>query len=535
MEAAARADLEHGTIPRMVVAGAGRFGDRPAVIDGEASLSFAQLATEMERAAAALVAAGVGPGDRVALWAPNSIAWIPAALGILAAGAWLVPLNTRFKGAEAAYILGRTDARMLLVVDGFLGVDLAAMVAAEAPGLRALGQVVRLPPPGEYAHAGWNGFLAAAGEADLGEARRRIAAGGPDDVADVIFTSGTTGHPKGVMLRHGTSLRCYQSLNSGYGLVEGDVHLVPTPFFHCFGYKAGWMLDLLVGATTVPVAVFDSQRAMELIERHRVTHLPGSPTIFWALINHPERDRHDLSSLRTALVSAAAIPVELVHRMRDDLGIDTVMTGYGLTENHALGAFTRPDDPPHRVATTVGRMAPDLEVRIVDEGRMALPAGEAGEVEIAGYAHMSGYYQDPEATAAAIRDGWLATGDIGVLDPDGYLRITDRKKDMYVMGGFNVAPAEVEKALMGLAGVAEVAVIGVADEHFGEVGAAYVVTLPGSGLTAAEVTRYARERLANYKVPRHVELVDELPHNATGKVQKHVLRDLPRSSATGGG
>jgi acyl-CoA synthetase (AMP-forming)/AMP-acid ligase II len=247
--------------------------------------------------------------------------------------------------------------------------------------------------------------------------------------------------------------------------------------------------------------------------------------MFWGVLDHPNRGDYNLSTLRTALVSAASIPVELVERMKAELRLDVVMTGYGLTENHALGSFTRPTDSPSVVATTVGKMAPDLRARIVDDQGRELPNGQPGEVLIAGYAHMSGYYEDPEATESTIRDGWLYTGDVGVIDDEGYLRITDRKKDMYVMGGFNVAPAEVERALMRHGGVAEVAVIGIPDERFGEVGAAYVVPKTGATLNPDEVIAYARQNLANYKVPRHVEILAELPHNATGKVLKGWLRE----------
>jgi acyl-CoA synthetase (AMP-forming)/AMP-acid ligase II len=263
---------------------------------------------------------------------------------------------------------------------------------------------------------------------------------------------------------------------------------------------------------------------MELIERHRVTHLPGAPTIFSAILNHPRRGEHDLSSLRVAIVSAASIPEQLVVRMRDELELETVMTGYGLTENHALGAFTRPDDGPTVVATSVGRMAPDVEVRIVDDDGADVPAGSTGEIVLGGYAHMTGYFGDPEATAAAYLGDWLRTGDIGSLDEAGYLRITDRKKDMYIVGGFNVASTEVEQSLLSLPGVDQVAVVGMPDEHYGEVGAAFVVPRPGMPLSVEDVLTYARVHMANYKVPRHVEIVDALPVNATGKVLKEDLR-----------
>lgn len=524
MTATPSAEEIFGTIPKMAHHSAARWGDAPAVLDGELTLSFADVASQSAGVTASLVASGVAKGDRIGLWAPNSASWIVAALGILGAGAWLVPLNTRYKADEVAYILNRSGARAVFAVDDFMGVDYRQELYKAGPELDAI-TVIPLPGPGMISGAEWERFLSAGhGWADAAE--ERIASGGPDDISDLIFTSGTTGRPKGVMLRHGTSLRCYESLNSAYGLAESGRHLITTPFFHCFGYKAGWMLSLMTGAATVPLAVFDPAETLDLIARHRVTHMPGAPTIFSSLMRHPDRARYDLTSLQVGLVSAANIPEDLPGRMVAELGFRTVMSGYGLTENHAIGAFTRPEDPLVAVSSTVGRPAPGVEVRIVDDQGAERPRGEAGELLLGGYAHMSGYYHDEAATAEAIRDGWLHTGDIALVDADGYLHITDRKKDIFIMGGFNVAPAEVEATLRRIEGVSDVAVIGVPDSHFGEVGAAFVVRRPGSELTAEDVVGFAREHLANFKVPRRVEFVESLPTNATGKVTKHVLRQI---------
>jgi acyl-CoA synthetase (AMP-forming)/AMP-acid ligase II len=281
---------------------------------------------------------------------------------------------------------------------------------------------------------------------------------------------------------------------------------------------------VMFGATTIPVAVFDGDEVMAVIERERVTHMPGAPTMFWAILDHPRRADYDLSSLRVAMVAAASVPEELVHRMREELRLDTAMGGYGLTENHALVALTLPDDPPDVVATTVGRVVAGLELRVVDDEGEEVPTGQRGELLVRGFAHMNGYYDDPEATAAVIVDGWLHTGDIVILDERGYLHIVDRKKDMVIVGGFNVAPAEVEKALIGFEKIGQVAVIGIPDHHFGEVVAAFVIPKLGEAITAEDVIDYAREHVANYKVPRRVEIVDALPLNATGKVLKGELR-----------
>ena len=474
--------------------------------------------------AGSLIASGVQPGDRVAVWAPNSAAWISAALGALAARAWLVPLNTRLKGDEASYILRKTDARVLFVADGFLGTDYTGSLRAVAPGLRALSDVVELPLPGASDRSGWAAFLGRGDDEASERAEASISGGSPDDVSDVIFTSGTTGTPKGALLRHGASLRGYQIFGEHFGLQENDRYVIPTPFFHCFGYKAGWMLSLMTGAVAFPLAVFDATAVLELIARERITHMPGPPTMFSALLDHPRRQEFDLSTLDHAIIGAASIPSLLVRRMRDELEIGGILSAYGLTENHALATLTSPDDPPDVVATTVGRPLADIELRLADDGGREVPAGTEGEVLLRGPFLFSGYYDDDEATRRTVVDGWLHTGDVGRFDADGYVHITDRKKDMFIVGGFNVAPAEVETCIMAMPGVSQVAVVGMPDDYLGEIGAAFVIPRHGTHVTPDQIVAYAREHLANFKVPRRVEIVDTLPMNATGKVLKTELR-----------
>jgi acyl-CoA synthetase (AMP-forming)/AMP-acid ligase II len=524
-----RADEEFRTIPGLALKSGERFGQRDAVVDGDRQLTFHELSQEMLTVARALTASGVKAGDRVALWAPNSATWMTSALGILASGAWLVPLNTRFKGREAAYVLDKVDARMLLVADGFLDGNQLESLQSENTTLRALDDPVRLPVPGQASRPEWDAFLARSAATPEHSILDQIASLSPDDVSDVIFTSGTTGSPKGVMLRHGTSLRAYQSFNQSFQVGEGDRVLIALPFFHCFGYKAGWMLNVMSGATTFPVPVFDGLQVMATIDRHGITHLPGSPTMFWPLLDDPRRSQFDLSSLRSVIVSATSVPIALLHRLRDELGIEFVMTGYGLTENHALVTITVPSDPPETIATTVGRAIPDLEIKVVDDEGNELPVGGAGELLVRGYPRMTGYYDDPEATAATFKDGWLCTGDVGTVDEDGYVRLTDRKKHIYISGGFNVAPAEVENVLSGYEPIGQVAVVGVPDAYLGEVGAAFVVPKPGQTVTSEDVIKYAQANLANYKVPRVVQIVDSLPMNATGKVLKDELKGQLKS------
>jgi acyl-CoA synthetase (AMP-forming)/AMP-acid ligase II len=519
-----RADERFVSIPRMALASAERFGDETAVVDGDVRLSFSGIADAMIAVGRALMASGVRPGDRVALWAPNSAVWIVAALGVQACGGWLVPLNTRFKPDEASYIIDEANASVVMAVDGFMGIDYLDLVRSASGGASASQQLVALPPPGRLSSGPWDDFLTRADEVASYDLVDRLMGLGSDDVCDVIFTSGTTGRPKGVMLRHGTSMRAFEAYNAGTRLSRGDRHAIVVPFFHCFGYKAGWMLDLMVGAVTYPVAVFDAEGVMDMVQVERITHTGGPPTMFQSILDHPRRREYDLGSLRSVLVSAASVDPGLIRRLKEDVGIEGALSGYGLTESHALVSVADPDDDPELLATTVGRPIPGVDVSVVDETGCPVPAGAPGEILVRGYTLMDGYYRDPDATASAIVDGWLHTGDVGVLDDRGYLRITDRKKDLYVTGGFNVSPVEVERALQRFDRVAEVAVVGIPDPYFGEVGAAFVVPRPGAAIEPEDVAEYARQHLANFKVPRSVVIVDSLPKNATGKVLKSELR-----------
>jgi acyl-CoA synthetase (AMP-forming)/AMP-acid ligase II len=517
-----RGDLEWGTVPRLVRGAAERFGPHEALVDGDTRLTFSELSGAVDAAAAAVAHAGLPVGARAAIWAPNIGEWVVAALGVLAAGGVVVPVNTRFKGEEAAYVLRASGARLLFTVRGFLGTDYPAML--EGLDLPDLERIVLLRGDAG-AHVAWADFLAAAGVAAGVEVERRIEALGADDVSDLIFTSGTTGRPKGVVTTHGRTLRVFEEWASIVGLTEEDRYLVVNPFFHTFGFKAGFLACLVKGATIVPHPVFDVPSVLARVADERITMLPGPPTLHQSILDHPERGSFDLSSLRLCVTGAAVIPVEMIHRMRNELTYRTIVTGYGLTESTGVVAMCRPEDDAETIATTSGRAIPDTEVRVVDDAGVERPAGEPGEIVVRGYNVMEGYFADDAATAEAIdADGWLHTGDIGTMDDRGYLRITDRKKDMFIVGGFNAYPAEIESALLAHGAVAQVAVVGMPDARLGEVGMAFVVVRPGHHLTPDELVAWSREHMANYKVPRRVEIVDALPLNASGKVLKHELR-----------
>ncbi|MFS8097062.1 FadD3 family acyl-CoA ligase [Lentzea alba] len=483
-------DPSRQTVSAVLDRAAVLYSDAEALVDGEVRLTYTALRARVHTAARALIGMGVQPGDRVALCAPNSWQWVVAALGALHAGAALVPINTRFTAAETLDVLRRSQARAFIVEDQFLGRDrLAELRGEELPEI-----IVRLPVE-------WLDWATNLPSTD------------PDQLCDVMFTSGTTGRSKGAMSAHRQSLGVAAAWASCAELSEADRYLIVNPFFHTFGYKAGILACLLRGATIVPQPVFDVAETMRLIERERITVLPGPPTIYQTLLDHPDRGSFDLSSLRLAVTGAAVVPVALVERMQSEL-FSTVLTAYGLTEA-VVTTMCRPEDSPETVAHTCGRPLADFELRL----------GAENEVLLRGPNVMLGYLDDPESTAAAIdADGWLHTGDVGKIDERGYLSITDRLKDMYICGGFNVYPAEIEQALARLPGVAESAVVGMDDSRLGEVGVAHVVTSPGFSLTESEVIEFCRGRLANYKVPRAVEFLPALPRNAGGKVLKNLLR-----------
>lgn len=530
-----RGDLEFGSIPRLVRAAAERYGSREAVVDGRTRVSYEHLGERVERAAAACVARGLRPGDRVAVWAPNSLDWIVSALGAVTAGGVLVPVNTRFKGAEAAYVLQRTRARLLFITGTFLGTSYVASLRRAAgekgpgkgplPGLPHLDDVVVLSDDAPADFRTWKEFLAAGDAVATTAVRSRAAAIRPDDPCDIIFTSGTTGHPKGVVVTHAQTLRVYGVWSELAGLRESDRYLIVNPFFHTFGYKAGVIACLTRGATMVPQPVFDVGTALANIAAERISVLPGPPTLHQAILEHPARAQYDLSALRLVVTGAAVVPLELVERLRDELRIATVLTAYGLTEASGTVTMCRAGDPAEVVAGSSGRAIPDTEVRVVGVTGRELERGSPGEVVVRGYNVMTGYYEDPEATAGAITpDGWLRTGDVGVMDAEGNLRITDRIKDMFIVGGFNAYPAEIEQLLLRHPEVADAAVIGIPDPRLGEVGKAYAVRRANSSLTADDLIAWSRREMANYKVPRQVEFVSELPRNAGGKVLKTLLR-----------
>lgn len=499
------------TVPAVLDRIAEQFADHDALITDDRRLTYAELRSEVRRAAAAMIEHGIAAGDRVAIWSPNTWHWVVACLATHYAGGVVVPLNTRYTVSEATDILARTAAPLLVAAGRFLGADRTAdLDRAALPSLR---HIVRVPIEEDADDGTWDEFVSTAG--DLAAVDARAGAVRPDDVSDILFTSGTTGRSKGVLCAHRQSLDAPAAWAECGQLTSTDRYLCINPFFHNFGYKAGILACLQTGATLIPQLTYDPERAMQAVQEHGITVLPGPPTIYQTLLDHPRRGDYDLRSLRFAVTGAAVVPVVLIERMQSELDIDIVLTAYGLTEASGFGTMCRADDDAVTVATTCGRPIADFDLRI----------GDDGEVLLRGPNVMLGYLDDPDATAAAIdADGWLHTGDVGTVDDRGNLRITDRLKDMYICGGFNVYPAEIEQVLARLPGVAESAVIGVPDDRLGEVGKAFIVVKPGADLDESQVIAYTREHLANFKTPRSVEFIDVLPRNPGGKVVKPLLR-----------
>jgi HIP---CoA ligase len=517
-------DRAQVTYPRLIARSAIESPDHELIVDNEERFTFGQFEAEMMRSARAAIAAGVRPGDRIVVWAPNSARWLVAAMGSSAAGAVTVPMNTRFKGVEAVAALNRVRPRLLFTTRDFLGTDYPAILRAAADGPLAV-QIVALDQAADNRDLNWDQFLAAGEAVPPEEAvatRDSIPADWP---SDIILTSGTTGEPKGVVTTHEQNVLAWTRYVRHLKLADGERTNATLPFFHNFGLKAEFLISVLLGGACICDTTFDPARLARAIERERISYLPGTPTMFASLLDVRAREGFSLQSLRRCLVAGAMVPVELVARIKQELGIE-VFTGYGLSEVAGAVSLTPPGATPERVAEWAGSIVEGIEVRVVDDAGADLPNGDPGEILVRSDCAMVGYLDDTAATRATVDGaGWLHTGDIGVVDDEGYVKIVDRKKEMFIVGGFNAYPAEIEQLLLRQGSIAQVAVVAMPDERLGEVGVAFVVPSPGAALDAEEIQTWARENMSNYKVPRKVFVVGSLPMNASLKVIKGELRE----------
>lgn len=518
--------LRH-TIPAIVEHVAEHYQDKPfAVAENGEITTFADFALRVQGLGARLLGIGVQRGDRVAILAPNSPEWAAAACAVMAIGAIMIPVNTRFKGPEVRYVLEKAGVSVLFTVSGFLNTDYPAMVV-EACGGPGEGRPLRdLPDLQAIIAIDAPGFAPA--EISAGERDAYLAAAArvtPETTADILFTSGTTGLPKGAMHSHGQGLWMAGIWNETNDLTDQDRTAIVNPFFHSFGYRSGWVSALTAGMTMFPLAMFDPAALLGLIERERITQLSGAPTLFHSLLTHPDFAKRDISSLRSGHTGGAKTPPDIIRACYDKLGFEIFLTSFGQTESTAIISSNRPGDPIELVIGTVGFPVQGVEVRIVDNDGVDVAQEQSGELLVRGPNVMRGYFEDPEQTEATIDTlGWLHTGDIAVMNEDGRLRILDRIKDIVIVGGFNAYPAEIEIMLAQHPAIAEVAIIGLPDDRMGEVTAACVILQPGAKLDLAGLKQWARERMANYKVPRHLFIMENFPRTPLGKIQKFILK-----------
>jgi fatty-acyl-CoA synthase len=501
-----------------------RFGDREALVSCAQDLryTYAELDEAVNELARGLLAAGVAKGDRVGIWAPNCVEWTIVQYATAKLGAILVNINPAYRTSELEYALGQSGCRMLIAAPAFKTSDYRAMVAEVAPRLDALERVVFLDGPD------WTRLRAEGAGVHAARLRARMDELVPEDPINIQYTSGTTGFPKGATLTH------RNILNNGYMVgeycryTEQDRVCIPVPFYHCFG-----MVMANLGATThgaamvIPSPAFDPEATLRACASERCTSLYGVPTMFIAQLDHPRFAEYDLSSLRTGIMAGSPCPVEVMKRVIGLMHMGEVGIAYGMTETSPVSIQTTHDDPVEKRVGSVGRVHPHVEVKIIDpiEGT-TVTRGDPGELCTRGYSVMAGYWNDPERTAEAVDpDGWMHTGDLATMDHDGYVNIVGRSKDMVIRGGENLYPREIEEFLYGHPDIADVQVIGVPDERYGEELMAWVIPRGHATLDAEALRAFCEGKIAHQKIPRYVKLVDAFPMTVTGKVQKFKMRE----------
>ena len=531
-----------------------QFGDNDALIhvDWDVRYTYREFRAECDRVARGLMALGINKGDHVGIWATNYPEWVVAQFATAKIGAVLVTVNPAYRTHELEYLLQQSDVAALILIGNFRTSDYVAMLGQVVPELAHsipgqlhceklphLRNVIFVPP---YAEAGgfparecppgmfaWSDIQARGEEISPAALARRQRECRPDDVACIMYTSGTTGNPKGAMLTHHNLVSNASYVADGLRFTEADRLCIPVPFYHCFGSSISTLGCVTRGAAmVVPSEYFDPGKTLAAVEKERCTALHGVPTMFIAELEHPDFDRFDLGPLHTGMMAGSPCPIEVMRQVIDRMGAREMTVGYGLTEASPVITLTSSDDTIERRVATVGPAIPHVEVRIADpDTGGGLPTGEQGELWARSFMNMKGYYKMPEATGAAIdAEGWLHTGDLATVDADGYYRITGRLKDMIIRGGENVYPREIEEFLYTNPKVADVQVIGVPDPRFGEEIMAWVMLKAEQEATAEEIKEFCRGRIAYYKVPRYVRFVSEFPMTVTGKIQKFVMREI---------
>ncbi|MBN2644360.1 MAG: AMP-binding protein [Desulfuromonadaceae bacterium] len=520
-----------------------RFPENDALVypDRGLRLSYAQFNSQCDRIARGLLAMGVKKGDHLSIWATNVPEWVLLQFASAKIGAVLVTVNTSYKSAELEYILNQSDSSMLFLVQGFKDTDYvetvyevvpevkscqgAALASEKLPYLKRVVFIGGQTPTGMINFAELETLAEQVPEQQLAEVKATLD---EHDVINMQYTSGTTGFPKGVMLTH------HNIVNNGFNIgecmkfTEQDRLCIPVPFFHCFGCVLGVMACVTHASTMVPVETFIPEQVLKTIEAEKCTAVHGVPTMFIAELEHPNFEKYDLSTLRSGIMAGSPCPIEVMKRVIRDMNCSEITIAYGQTEASPVITQTRTDDPIELRVATVGRALPNVEVKIVDiETGATLPPGKQGELCTRGYLVMKGYYKMPEATAAAIdAENWLHTGDLAVMDENGYCKITGRIKNMIIRGGENIYPREIEEFLYTHPAVSDVQVYGVPDRKFGEQVMAAVKLKEGVTVAEDDIKEFCKGRIANYKIPRYVKFVDEYPMTASGKIQKFKLREM---------
>jgi len=517
-----------------------RYPERNAILDpGGVTLTYRQLSEQVDRLARGMLELGVGKGDKVGLWMPNIPEWVVAYYAIARIGAVVVPMNTRYKTHEVEYILDNSEATTLFAVASFVGIDYISMIGEIRGNLPNLKHVIVVGEPGEGMHA-FDSMVdrgaAKIADAALGERESQCV---PEDNVFILYTSGTTGNPKGAMLSHHNIAKNAEQVTEVLHTTQEDVFLLGVPFFHCFGCVMGIAGAVRWGAAMVPMQVFKPKEALELVERFGVSVLYGVPTMFVLELEENRKGKadgtaYDVSTLRTGIMAGAPCPIEVMKGTMEELHCN-VSIAYGLTEASPVITMTRFDDSIERRVETVGRALDGIEVKICDDDHNPVPTEEMGELACRGYNVMLGYYRAPEITAQTIdADGWLYSGDLATMDAEGYVKIVGRKKDMLICGGFNVYPAEIEEYLFTHPKVQNVSVIGLDDDVFGEVVAAYIIPREGAAIDPQEIVDFCAGEIANFKVPRYVEVVEAFPMTQSGKIQKFKLREIAKEAFAAG-
>ena len=516
------------TLPALLAATVARWPQRDAVVLREQGLrwNWAQFALEIDRLADGLRRLGLVAGDRVGIWSPNRAEWLVTQFATARLGLILVNINPAYRLAELEYALRLAGCRAVIAAERLRSADYLAMLAEVAPRLPALECVIRLGEGGTPGMCRYADVLVPADEVDR-VALDAISAGlGCHDPINIQFTSGTTGHPKGATLTHHNIVNNAIAVAAAMRFSEADRLCIPVPLYHCFGMVLAVLACVASGAAMVfPGEVFDAGATLAAVSEERCTALHGVPTMFIAELDHPEFERFDLSHLRTGIMAGSPCPIETMRKVVARMNLREITIAYGMTETSPVSFQSSTDDPLERRVTTVGRVQPHVEARVVDADGRTVPVGTPGELWTRGYLVMQGYWGDEARTReAVVEGGWMRTGDLATIDAEGYCNIVGRVKDMLIRGGENIHPREIEEFLFRHPKVQSVQVFGVPDQKYGEEVCAWIVLRPGEACTAEEIQAFCRDQIAHYKIPRHIRFVTEMPMTITGKVQKFMMR-----------